>query len=310
MKREQSLKLTANDFRPLENKYKDAEAIARPSITFWQDAWRRLKQNPVAMTSLYFLILIILFAIFAPILSHYKFDALTLTEANQPPSATHWLGTDDFGRDLWVRVWQGARISLFIAFVAAFLDLTIGVIIGGLAGYKGGRVDAFIMRVIEILVGIPYLVLVILIMIVIGAGIKTMILAMAITGWVGMARLIRGQVMQLKVQEFVLAAKTLGASTPRIIFKHLIPNTLGVIIVQITINIPAIIFTEAVLSFLGIGLEPPIASWGVLVNEGFRLIRVYSWNFWFPSAAISLTTLAFNLLGDGLRDALDPKLRK
>lgn len=303
------IELNEKLFRPLKSEM-DAELIARPSMTFWQDVWRRLRQNPVAMGSLFFLVVVLLFAIFAPLLSPYKYDALTLTQTNQPPGAAHWFGTDEFGRDIWVRVWMGARISLFIAVVAGVIDLLIGVILGALAGYIGGKFDSVVMRVIEILSGIPWLIMVVLFMLVLGTGIASMIAAMAVTGWVTMARLVRGQVMQLKNQEFIMAARTLGAPIGRIMNKHLLPNVLGIIIVRLTMNIPAIIFTEAILSFLGLGLQPPLASWGVLVNDGFKLIRSFSWNFWFPAIALSMTTLAFNLLGDGLRDAIDPRLRK
>ncbi len=309
MNNQETFQLDESHFKPLDKSRQDAEFIASPSMSFMQDAWRRLKKNPVAITSMIYVILIIVMAILVPMFSQYTDVQLDMEAKNIAPNSQYWFGTDDFGRDLFVRVWEGARISLFIAFSAAIIDLTIGIIIGGIAGYVGGRVDSIIMRIIEILVGIPYLIVVILLMIILGAGIGPMILAFVITGWVTMARLIRGQVMQLKNQEFVLAAKTLGASTRRIIFKHLIPNVLGIIIVQLTMNIPHIIFFEAYLSFIGIGLEPPLASWGVLINDGFRMIRVFSWNFWFPAIAISTTTLAFNLLGDGLRDALDPKLR-
>ncbi|MBE3563062.1 MAG: ABC transporter permease [Hydrogenibacillus schlegelii] len=301
--------LTERDFLPLREK-EEAERIAGESLSFWRDVFRRLRKNPVAMGALVFLLLMAALAILAPILSPYAYDEPNLTDANMPPGAKHWFGTDEFGRDLWVRVWIGARISLFIALMAALIDLVIGVVLGVLAGYKGGWIDNVIMRTIEILSGIPWLIMVILLIIVMGSGMATLIIAMAITGWVGMARLVRGQVMQLKVQEFVLAARTLGAGTWRIMWKHLIPNVLGIVIVRLTMNIPAIIFTEAVLSFLGIGLKPPLASWGVLVNDGYKMLGTFPWNFWFPALAISLTTLAFNLLGDGLRDAIDPRLRR
>jgi len=304
------LQLSEKDFQRIPKASLDAEAIARPSITYWQDAWRRLKQNPVAMTSLVFLIIIILSATLIPIFSKFAGVQLDLPHKNLAPDGKYWFGTDDFGRDVFVRIWQGARISLEIAFVGALADLTVGILVGGLAGYIGGRLDNIIMRFIEVLMGIPNLILIILMMLVIGRGVLPMILAIVMTGWVGMARLVRGQVMQLKTQEFILAARVLGAPLSRIVFRHLIPNVLGVIIVTVTMNIPAIIFTEAFLSFIGIGLEPPLASWGVLISDGFRLMRVFAWNFWFPSIAISITTLAFNLLGDGLRDALDPRLRK
>ncbi|MDY0323881.1 MAG: ABC transporter permease [Candidatus Carbobacillus sp.] len=309
IKQSHSPTFSADDFKPLDQKL-DQERIARKSMSFWQDVFRRLRKNPVAMSALVFLIVLVMMAIFAPILSSHKFDDLNPTDKNLAPNAQYWFGTDDFGRDVWVRVWIGARISLFIAVVAALIDLLIGVFLGVLAGYRGGWVDNIIMRTIEVLSGIPWLIMVVLLIIVMGSGMTTMIIALAITGWVGMARLVRGQVMQLKNYEFVLASRTLGARTWRIMSKHLIPNVLGIVIVRLTMNIPAIIFTEAVLSFLGLGLQPPLASWGVLVNDGFKSLRTYPWNFWFPAAAISLTTLAFNLLGDGLRDAVDPRLRK
>ncbi len=257
-----TLQFSEKDFQRIPKASLDAEAIARPSITYWQDAWRRLKQNPIAMTSLVFLLIIILSAIFIPMFSKYANVQLDLPHKNLAPDVRYWFGTDDFGRDLFVRIWQGARISLEIAFVGAAADLTVGILIGGLAGYIGGRFDNIVMRFIEVLMGIPNLILIILMMIVLGRGILPMILAIVMTGWVGMARLIRGQVMQLKTQEFILAARTLGAPISRIVFRHLIPNVLGVIIVSLTMNIPGIIFTEAFLSFIGLGLEPPLASWG------------------------------------------------
>lgn len=309
MKQSHPPTFSADDFKPLDHQL-DQERIARKSMSFWQDVFRRLRKNPVAMSALVFLIVLVIMAIFVPILSSHKFDDLNPTDKNLAPNAQYWFGTDDFGRDLWVRVWVGARISLFIAVVAALIDVFIGVFLGVLAGYRGGWLDNVIMRTIEVLSGIPWLIMVVLLIIVMGSGMTTMIIALAITGWVGMARLVRGQVMQLKNYEFVLASRTLGARTWRIMSKHLIPNVLGIVIVRLTMNIPAIIFTEAVLSFLGLGLQPPLASWGVLVNDGFKYLRTYPWNFWFPAIAISLTTLAFNLLGDGLRDAVDPRLRK
>ncbi|MBO8170618.1 MAG: ABC transporter permease [Bacillaceae bacterium] len=305
--------LSQDMFQPVtvaERKALDSERIVGESLSFWQDAWRRLKNNKAAMVSLFTVIAIVLLAIFAPMLSSYTYNEMNTTVRNQAPSMEHWLGTDHFGRDLWVRVWEGARISLFIAATAALADLLIGVVYGVIAGYVGGRVDNIMMRIIEILVGIPNLILIILLIMVMGAGIWTMILAMIITGWVNMARLVRGQVLQLKNQEFVLASRTLGAQSRRVMFKHLIPNALGIIIVHLTITIPNNIFLEAILTFIGIGLEPPIASWGVLVHEGFRMIKLYFWQFFFPSLAIAITTLAFNILGDGLRDAFDPKLRQ
>lgn len=305
--------ISADLFQPLqpsERKALDSERVVGESLSFWQDAWRRLKKNRAAMVSLTILIIVAILAIVAPFLSSYNYMEMNAMERNQAPNMNHWFGTDNFGRDVWVRVWEGARISLFIALVAALADLVIGIVYGAVAGYFGGKVDNVMMRIIEILIGIPNLILIILLIMVMGTGIWTMIIAMIITGWVNMARLVRGQIMQLKTQEYVLAARTLGAKPGKIMFKHLIPNTLGIIIVHLTVTIPNNIFLEAILTFIGIGLEPPIASWGVLVYEGFRLIKLYWWNFLIPALAISITTLAFNILGDGLRDAFDPKLRQ
>lgn len=310
-----SLELNKDLFTPLE-KNEDNERITRPSLTFWQDSWRRLKKNPLAMTGLVALILLLLLAFIGPFLNHFSYFEQDYDATNLVPfsdgalSSGHWIGTDNLGRDLWQRLWKGTQISLFIGIIAALLDLTIGVLYGGLAGYKGGKVDDIMMRIIEVLMGIPYLILAILLIIVLEPGITAIILALSITGWMGMARLVRGQIFQLKEQEFILAAQTLGAGTKRMMLKHLIPNVMGPIIVSITFTIPNAVFTEAVLSFLGLGLRPPLASLGVLVNTGYKLYQTFAWNLWFPAIVISIIMLAFNLLGDGLRDALDPKQRK
>jgi oligopeptide transport system permease protein len=255
-------------------------------------------------------VLIGLLAIFAPAVSHYTYDGQNLTYRNKGPTAAHWFGTDDFGRDLWTRVWVGARISLFIGLVAAAIDLIVGVIYGGISGYFGGRVDEAMQRVIEIVYSIPYLLIAILLIMIIGPGVSSIIIAYAITGWVPMARLVRGQVLTIKEQEFVLAARTLGSSPWRIIFRHLIPNALGIIIVQITFVVPQAIFVEAFLSFIGLGVRVPLASLGYLLSDGASNIRLYPFRLLFPTAVFSLILLSFNVLGDGLRDALDPKMRK
>ena len=229
---------------------------------------------------------------------------------NQAPSAEHWFGTDDLGRDVFTRTWEGARISIFIGLAAALIDLTIGVFWGGIAGYKGGRIDEYMMRVADVLAGIPYLLLVILLNGCTRSNVSTMILAMTITGWVNMARIVRGQVLSLKSQEYVLASRTLGAGTSRIMGKHLIPNAMGPILVTMTLTIPSAIFTESFLSFLGLGLTPPIASWGTMASDGLPALRYFPWRLFFPATFICLTIFAFNVIGDGLRDALDPRLRK
>ncbi|MCF6097114.1 ABC transporter permease [Thermovorax subterraneus] len=285
------------------------EAIARPSITYWQDAWRRLKQNKVAMLGLVIIILYTVLAIVGPYMTPYDYRTTNTEEIDQPPSAKHWFGTDTLGRDLWARTWMGARVSLSIGFLAAFLNAVIGVIIGGISGYFGGKVDMVIMRAIDILYAIPYMIIVILMMVVLGQGIMPLVIAMIAVGWLNMARLVRGQILQLKEQEFVLAAKVLGASHARIIFKHLIPNALGVILVNLTMSVPSAIFTEAFLSFIGLGVVPPQSSWGQLAYYGIQSFRVRPYQLFIPAFFISTTMLSLNLLGDGLRDALDPRLR-
>jgi len=285
------------------------EAIARPSLTYWQDAWRRLKQNKVAMLGLIIIILYTILALVGPYMTPYDYRTTNTDEIDQPPSAKHWFGTDTLGRDLWARTWMGARVSLAIGFLSAVLNAFIGVIIGGISGYFGGKVDMIIMRAIDILYAIPYMIIVILMMVVLGQGIMPLVVAMIAVGWLGMARLVRGQILQLKEQEFVLAAKVLGASHSRIIFKHLIPNALGVILVHLTLSVPSAIFTEAFLSFIGLGVVPPQSSWGQLAYYGIQSFRVRPYQLFIPAFFISTTMLSLNLLGDGLRDALDPRLR-
>jgi oligopeptide transport system permease protein len=302
--------MTNESFTPIQRTSGEKEAIVRPSLTYWQDAWRRLKKNKLAMLGLFMLIFLAVMAIIGPFLQKYGYDVQDLTARNQAPSAQHWFGTDDFGRDLWVRVWWGTRISLFIGIMAALMDLFIGVLYGGISAYYGGKVDDMMQRFIEIVYAIPYLLITVLLIMVMGSGIWTIVLAYGVTGWIAMARLVRGQVLSLKEQEYVLAARTLGASPWRIISRHLIPNALGFIIVQVTFTIPQAIFTEAFLSFLGLGVKVPLASLGMLLSDGVGSMRSFPWRLLFPSIVFSLMMLSFNLLGDGLRDALDPKMRK
>ncbi|NRF91785.1 ABC transporter permease [Paenibacillus frigoriresistens] len=297
-------------FAPVSNKTLTGDVIVRPSLNYWQDAWRRLKKNRLAMAGLIILVALIVLAIIVPFVSSYDYQTQNLKVKNVAPNGEHWFGTDDFGRDLWTRVWWGTRISLFIGIIAALIDLVIGVFYGGISAYYGGKVDEVMQRTIEIVYAIPFLLIAILLIMVIGSGISSIILAMAITGWVPMARLVRGQMLTLKEQEFVLASRTLGASPIRIIMRSLIPNALGIIIVQITFVVPAAIFTEAFLSFIGLGVKPPLASLGNLLSDGANYIRLYPHRLIFPTIIFSLILLSFNLLGDGLRDALDPKMRK
>ncbi|SFA87542.1 MULTISPECIES: ABC transporter permease [unclassified Bacillus (in: firmicutes)] len=298
-------------FAPKAKDSKAAEAVVRPSLSYWQDSWRRLVKNKLAMSGLVFLIFLVVMAIIGPIISPHSVGHQSLMKQNLPPSSTYWFGTDDLGRDVFTRTWYGARVSLFVGVTAALIDFLVGVIYGGIAGYKGGRTDNVMMRVVEILYGIPYLLIVILLAVVMGPGLSTIIVALSITGWIGMARIVRGQVMQIKNYEFILASKTFGTKTARIIRKNLLPNTMGPIIVQITLTVPAAIFAEAFLSFLGLGIQAPHASWGSMASDSLSVILSgYWWRLFFPAFFISMTMFAFNVLGDGLQDALDPKLRR
>ncbi len=285
--------------------------VMRPSLSYWSDAWRRLRANKLAMLGLFFLVVMLVMAIFAPMLSSHSVTAQSLSSQNLPPSATHWFGTDDLGRDVFVRTWYGARISLFVGVMAAIIDFLIGVTYGGHSGFKGGRTDTIMTRIVEILYGLPYLLIVILLMVVMGPSLLTIIVALTITGWISMARIVRGQILQLKTYEYVTASRSFGASPWRIIRKNLLPNTMGPIIVQMTLTVPSAIFAEAFLSFLGLGIQAPFASWGVMANDALPVILSGEWwQLFFPALCISLTMFAFNVLGDGLQDALDPKLRK
>jgi oligopeptide transport system permease protein len=302
--------VTNNKFIRVASASLTSEAIVRPSQNYWQDAWRRLKKNRLAMAGLIILLALILLALIAPLVSNFDYQTQDLKIKNQPPNSLHWFGTDDFGRDLWTRIWWGTRISLLIGITAALIDLVVGVLYGGISAYYGGKIDDAMQRVIEIVVSIPYLIIAVLMIMVIGPGIPTIILAYAITGWVPMARLVRAQMLSLKEQEFVLAARTLGAGPWRIILRHLVPNALGIIIVQITFVVPSAIFVEAFLSFIGLGIRPPLASLGNLLSDGANYLRFYPHRLIYPTVVFSLILLSFNLLGDGLRDALDPKMRK
>lgn len=297
-------------FRPKGKDLTEAESVVRPSLSYWKDAWRRLKKNKLAMSGLGFLILLGLFAIFGPIFSPYEVNVTDYKNQNMAPSAEHWFGTDDAGRDVFTRTWYGARVSLFVGVMAALIDFFIGILYGGFSGYKGGRADAVMMRIIEVLYGLPHLLVVILLMVVMGPSLTTIIVALTVTGWVGMARIVRGQVLQIKNYEFVTASKSFGAKSMRIIRRNLLPNTMGPIIVQMTLTVPSAIFAEAFLSFLGLGIQAPFASWGVMANDALPVILSgHWWRLFFPAFFISLTMFAFNVLGDGLQDALDPKLR-
>jgi oligopeptide transport system permease protein len=303
--------LTPDLFGSIEIDEMEGERIAGPPVGFWKDSWIRLTKNRGALISLGVLIILFLMAfIVGPLLSQYGPYAQDLSRRFQGPSAEFWFGTDDFGRDMWSRVWAGTRVSLYIAFLAALLDMFVGVTYGAISGFRGGRADNVMQRGIEVMVGIPYLVVAILAMVVFQPGILTISIALGITGWVYMARIVRGRMLQLKNQEFTLASRSLGASGSRLVWKHLIPNSLGPIIINLMFTIPSAIFAEAFLSFIGLGIQVPDASLGSLIDAGAGEIRFHPYLLWFPAVVFSLLMICFNLLGDGLRDAFDPKMRK
>lgn len=298
------------DFQRVETDPTHSNLLARESISAWKDAWLRLRSNRLAIICFAFLVLISVMSVVGPMLTPYDYSTNDLTSTNKAPSAAHWFGTDELGRDMFERTWMGASISLRVGLFAALIDLVIGVIYGGIMGYFGGRVDEIMNRIAEIVYSIPYLLIIILLVVVMGPSLLTIVVAIGITGWVNMAWIVRGQVMQLKNQEYVMASRSLGAGAGRIIFRHLIPNAMGPIIVTLTLTVPSAIFAEAFLSFLGLGVQSPAASWGTMIEDARSAMRVFPWRLFFPALFISLTMLAFNIFGDGLRDALDPKLRK
>ncbi|MCR4956616.1 MAG: ABC transporter permease [Lachnospiraceae bacterium] len=285
------------------------ESIHRPSLSFWQDAWRRLRKNKAAFIGLCIIVLYALLAIFAPMLSRYGFSSMDTSAMHATPSAAHWLGCDATGRDQWVRVWMGARVSLTIGLFSAVINMCVGSVLGGLCGYYGGRLDMIMMRVIDILYGIPSLIITILVMIVLGKGVTCLIVAMCIVGWIGSCRFVRGEVYRLKEQDFVMAAKVLGIPDFIIIVRHIIPNIIGLLVTNLCMAIPGAIFQEAFLSYIGLGIAPPNCSWGILAKEGIQYLRIHPHEIIWPAFFICTTMLALNLLGDGLRDAVDPKLR-
>ncbi|MED2257418.1 MULTISPECIES: oligopeptide ABC transporter permease [Brevibacillus] len=312
------------------------EVAASAADSPWKAALKRLGKNRGVVPAFVLIMVITVLAFVGPLLTPYTYDGQNVAHSNLPPKISglgwlgfdgldsngadlyakrniteaHWFGTDEFGRDMWTRVWKGTQISLLIALVAALLDLFIGVLYGGISAYYGGKIDNVMQRIIEVLVGIPNLIVIILFILILEPGITSIILAMTITGWVGMARIVRGQILQLKGQEFVLAARSLGVSNSRIMFKHLIPNALGPIIVTLMFTLPTAIFFEAFLSFIGLGLQAPLASLGVLINDGYKGMRLFPYKLVIPAVMISLIMISFNLLADGLRDALDPKMTK
>ena len=264
-----------------------ADQISRPSVSYWKDAWRRFRKDKLAMFGLVMILIVSLFAIFGPMLCPYDYDEADFFSIAQWPSKAHWFGTDALGRDLYVRV-----------------------LYGGIAGYFGGKVDNVMMRIVDIIIALPSLLYTILLMMLMGSNVRSILIALCLSSWVGTARITRSQVVSLKHQEYALAAKLAGASDFQILLRHLLPNAMGPIIVSVMFLIPGAIFSEAFLSFLGIGIQKPMASWGSLANDAIGTLTSAPYQMFFPIAAISLTMFSLNFIGDGLRDALDPKLKK
>ncbi|MGN7457742.1 ABC transporter permease [Paenibacillus pasadenensis] len=295
-------------FVPLKKRDFAQQQMA-PSYTTWKLAMMKLTANKFAMASGVVLLLMIIMAVIYPLFTPHDFRSQQLLDTFLAPGGTHYFGTDELGRDLFARAWKGAQISLTVGIVAAIADVILGIIIGGIMGYFGGKVDEVLNKISEILYSIPYLLVVILLGVVLGQGMWTLIIALTATGWINMAWIVRGQIMQLKNQEYVLAARAMGSGGFRILFKHLIPNTMGPIIVTMTLTVPSAIFAEAFLSFLGLGVQSPAASWGVMINDSLTSWTIYPWTLLFPAGMLCLAMLAFNIFGDGLRDAFDPKTR-
>lgn len=281
-----------------------------PSRPMWQDILGRFKENKGAVIGVILIIIITLLAIIVPMVSKWNYAEMNTSIANRVPSGEHWFGTDYLGRDLWVRTWQGTRYSLIIAVVAVIIDIVVGMTYGLVSGYFGGMVDAIMQRIQEIINSIPTLVVLIILLTVMKPSLKTVIIALIFTEWIPMSRITRAQVLKVKEEEYVLAARTLGAGNIFILFKEILPNIFGQLIIMSMMTIPNAIFYEAYLAFIGLGLTKPLASLGTLINDGFRLFQVYPHAMLIPAAVMAILMLSFNLFGDGLRDALDPTMKE
>jgi oligopeptide transport system permease protein len=278
--------------------------------SLWRDAWHRLAKNKMAVLSAIVLILIVLAAFLGPQFSGQSYETQDLRLGATAPSAGHWLGTDTLGRDLLVRILYGGQISISVGLCATAVALTIGVLYGTVSGFLGGKVDAFMMRIVDIIFALPFTVFVILLMVFFGRKFVLLFAAIGAVQWLTMARIVRGQVQSLRHQEFIEAAEALGLSKLRIIFRHMIPNALGPIIVYATLTVPSVMLLEAFLSFLGLGVQPPMSSWGVLIKEGADSMEEFPWLLIYPGLFLAVTLFSLNFLGDGLRDALDPRAAK
>jgi len=275
--------------------------------SLWSNSWYRLKQNRLAMIGLFILFIMVLISLLTPRIAPYSYEVQDLNLGATPPSAEHWLGTDIFGRDMLTRIMYGSRVSLAVGFLATAVSLIIGVTWGAVSGFSGGRVDSVMMRIVDILYALPFVIFVILLMVVFGRNLFLLFMAIGAVEWLTMARIIRGQVLSIREKEYIDSAIMTGISKWQIITRHVIPNTIGPIIVYATLTIPEVILLESFLSFLGLGIQPPMCSWGLLINYGVETMEEYPWLLIFPGVVLSITLFSLNFIGDGLRDALDPK---
>ncbi|HEY8966690.1 MAG TPA: ABC transporter permease [Candidatus Methylacidiphilales bacterium] len=280
------------------------EMRAQPGV------WRRFRRRRLAHASLWFLAGLVALVVVGPWLSGQSYAANDLALGATPPSRAHWLGTDELGRDLFVRILYGGRISFSVGLCATAVSLVIGVVYGAVSGYCGGWIDSLLMRIVDILYALPFTVFVILLTVFFGHDFLLLFLAIGAVEWLTMARVVRGQVQALRQQDFVAAARVLGSSERSIVFRHLVPNALGPVVVYATLTVPAVMLTEAFLSFLGLGVQPPMSSWGSLIEDGAKVMEEYPWLIVSPSLTLGLAVLALNYVGDGLRDAFDPKGEK
>ena len=278
--------------------------------SLWLDAWIKLRKNRMALFGFAVLLVLCVVSLLTPWIAPYSYEEQDLMLGATPPSAAHWLGTDIFGRDMLTRIMYGGRVSLMVGFIATAVALVIGILWGSIAGFIGGRVDAVMMRIVDIMYALPFMIFIVLLMVVFGRNILLLFVAIGAVEWLTMARIVRSQVMALRKQEFIEAAYSMGLSRWAIIRRHIIPNTLGPVIVYTTLTIPSVMLLEAFLSFLGLGIQPPQSSWGLLINYGVETMEEYPWLLIFPGITLSLTLFALNFLGDGLRDALDPRTSK
>ena len=286
------------------------DEIGKQSLTYWADVWRRFRSNKMALLGLILLVLVICLLFAGPMMSGKDYQFINTAVKNQGPSSEYWFGTDDMGRDLFTRVCVGGRVSIYIGLACTCVMFVVGSLVGALAGLKGGWVDDLIMRICELIGNLPYLIIVVILSMVMGRSMFSLVFAMSLTSWVGTTRMVRGQILQIKEMDYVQAAKALGANTKRIILKHLLPNTLGIIMVDVTMSVPGFIFSESFLSYIGLGIRPPETSWGALASAGQQQLMFYPYQLFFPCLLIVITILSFHLIGDGLSDALDPKLRQ